>query len=201
VPRAIAPSRLPDADRRQAVDRTNARDERALHAPPAERERWGTIHGDGRQARGRWTAIDHTAEPVEHAAEQRGARAHPKRLAGCLDGVVRAHAGELAERDDDRLAAVEAHDLRGQGLAAPMDHDDVADASARQRHSNRETRDRSYASDRPKRRSVGQALAQAVDVQAAHCRVAHPGSCPKPEGDATLAACRALASIRSPARS
>jgi hypothetical protein len=83
-------------------------------------------------------AVDRTPEAVDHSPEESVGRANFERSAGRLDRIVGPDAGERPERQHDRLASVESDDLGGQRLALPANDDDIADARARERRTNRQ---------------------------------------------------------------
>ncbi len=89
--------------------------------------------------------------------------------------IIRAHAGQLTERHDQRLAVGKTHDLGAQRLTAAMHDQHIAHARAGQGHAQHQARDSDHLAHRTQGGRPSQARSERVDV--------HGKSLPKgPEG-------------------
>ena len=140
---------LPLAEREQAVEHAHAGRERRGDRAALERRR--RIAVDRRRARPSigGPAVDRAPEAVDHAPEQRLARAHlrsgPPVASTSSSGPTPARAPSGIAIG---LAAVEADDLARERLAAALHAHDVADAHAGQREAQAQPR---HAEDAPGR--------------------------------------------------
>ncbi len=154
------------AEREEPVEHAHARRDRAVDG--ATRERVGRIAIDEHDVafvRLR-SAVDRAAEPVDDATEERVRRAHREGSSRRFDEVVRSDARERAEWHRDRFARVESDDLAREWLAAPLHVNDVADANAGHRETQRQTRHAEHAPGGTSRRCCSETCAERVEIHA-----------------------------------
>ncbi len=122
----------------ERVERAHAEGQRLRHPAAQQRVRRGAVHLDQLRADDGTAAVDRTAEPVEHAAEQRAADRHPQRGAGEPDGQPGAQAHGVRERHAADAVGLHRHDLGGHVAVRAGHGDEVADGGLDARDVERE---------------------------------------------------------------